>query len=331
MKKQKINQFLLTIFLAIGFVTTQSSAGHSSATLSQSNDHQSFQHFLRSTRPNYLVNRRLGTLQVIYQPTNSYAYLESITRQSHLFEMLADQINNSGLILPSNLSLILAECGTANAFYNPNQRSITICYEFILNAKKDFEKLFKNKSSVETATSALYATIFAFYHELGHALIDILKLPTVGEEEGVVDEFAAIILLDASNISGNDDKFLTEVVFNGAIWFGSQPQGAFWDEHPSGDKRFFNLLCLMYGSNPQKYRPMMSEIVNVIQNEQNVNPEELSRRAKLCEQEYPKKLESWTKLLMPHFSRAQGGWGQSRNNPPYVPPSNNGRNRERIW
>lgn len=284
-----------------------------------------------------MAYRQAGQFQLIYQPTTSYPELEKALRKYHLFEIIIHQLNTSGLILPVNLPVILRECDQVNAFYDPVEKNITMCYEFILGANKDFEKIAEDERE-ETGESAVYATIFAFYHELGHALIDILKLPTVGEEEGAVDEFAAIILLNtnnkASNHSSNESEdFQAQIVLNGAIWFGIQPQGPFWDEHPAGDKRFFNLLCLIYGSNPDKYRPIIATVFKHILANENAEPEQLQRRGSMCEQEYPKKLESWTKLLIPHFARSSGGWGRSRvkSPSPYVPPSNNGRNPGRVW
>lgn len=278
-----------------------------------------------------LARRQVGIFQLIYNPTPSYPELEKALRKSRLFESIVNDLNQSRLVLPVNLSIILDECKEVNAFYQPANKSITVCYEFILGAKRDFEKVAKYGEQ-EATKSALYATIFAFYHELGHALIDILQLPTVGEEEGAVDEFAAIILLNG-NDSGDAEDVRTEVVLNGAIWFGSQPQGPFWDEHPPGDKRFFNLVCLIYGSNPQVYQPVMKSIFEVLVNNNNENLEQLQRRGELCQKEYPKKFDSWRKLLIPHFARGQGGWGKGSSFYPNRPsaPVNNNQNGGRVW
>ncbi|MCB9270422.1 MAG: hypothetical protein H6561_12805 [Lewinellaceae bacterium] len=36
---------------------------------------------------------------------------------------------------------------------------------------------------------------FTLYHEVGHALIEVLQLPTVGRQEDVVDEFALYVCM----------------------------------------------------------------------------------------------------------------------------------------
>ena len=42
---------------------------------------------------------------------------------------------------------------------------------------------------------------FMAYHEIGHALIDILSLPAVGREESVADQFAAYMVIDHDYVS----------------------------------------------------------------------------------------------------------------------------------
>ncbi len=268
--------------------------------------------------------KRVGRFKVIYQPSanSSHQKLQTALQESRLFDGIIKGLNDSQLVLRVDLPVILQDCGQVNAFYNPQQHTITICHEFIFSAASDFERITESPPR-EALEKALYATIFAFFHELGHALIDVLELPTVGQEEDAVDEFAAIIFLNS------DTPETAEIVLNGAIWFGSQPQGPFWDEHPPSDKRFFNLLCLVYGSNPQKYAPIIEAVFKATMENQAVEPEALQRRAALCEQEYPKKLASWNKLLLPHFAQGHGGWRRSSGAVTPPPPSNRGRRR--VW
>jgi Putative metallopeptidase len=54
-------------------------------------------------------------------------------------------------------------------------------------------------------------------------------------------------------------------------------------------KRFFNIVCWVYGQNPEKYSPMVK---------QGVLPEE---RAVRCEDEYRQLAKSWSTLLAPYL------------------------------
>src|SRR6185295_2240523 len=48
----------------------------------------------------------------------------------------------------------------------------------------------------EVGGKAIAAMVFVFYHELGHALIDIYDLPVTGREEDAVDQLATVMLLE---------------------------------------------------------------------------------------------------------------------------------------
>lgn len=88
-----------------------------------------------------------------------------------------------------------------------------------------------------------------FYHEFGHALIDVLGLPVFGQEEDAAD-VASILMIDAfyeeeaAQALAYDTAFgfLGEASFAGDI--------AYWDVHGPDEQRFYNTVCLFYGANP---------------------------------------------------------------------------------
>jgi Putative metallopeptidase len=91
-------------------------------------------------------------------------------------------------------------------------------------------------------------TLFVFYHEMGHALVDVLRLPITGKEEDAVDQLSTLILAESDDQGEGEDAAL-----NGAIWFfltGSEneiTESAFADEHSLGQQRFYNIACWVYG------------------------------------------------------------------------------------
>jgi hypothetical protein len=258
---------------------------------------------------------RLGKFEVFYNrsPERFHQALQQGLQESGLFEILAAALNNSGLVMRTDILISFQDCGEANAFYDPEpqNRQIVMCYELITQMTEDFAKL--NKSSLEAALlDAIYASIFVFYHELGHALIDVLELPVVGKEEDAVDQFSAIILLN----SGTDDLD-KKTILNAAAWFGIKPKIPAWDEHAPNDVRFYYLVCLVYGSDPKEYKPLTK-----------VLPPD---RANRCPREYEKIAASWSKLLLPHFAEANIPWGRQtpRQSSPNRPGVNG--NRHTIW
>lgn len=91
---------------------------------------------------------------------------------------------NSTLTIPKSVGLTYRECKQANAFYAGN--SIVMCYELVDTFYKTFEK--DGLKGAELDQSVDNAVTFAFYHELGHALVSVLDLPITGKEEDAVDQ-----------------------------------------------------------------------------------------------------------------------------------------------
>jgi len=144
------------------------------------------------------------------------------------------------------------------------------------------------KSEDELGNAVIGATMFSFYHEAGHGFINLLDLPAVGREEDSVDQLATLTLI-AMGDQG------VAMAMSGAYWFQLQAkagghQTPFWDEHGFDGQRFYNIMCLIYGSNPGKYGQFVSS---------GALPED---RAKRCPDEYTKINRAWEKLLSPYVT-----------------------------
>jgi hypothetical protein len=193
---------------------------------------------------------------------------------------------NETIALPYDVFLNFDICGEPNAFYDPATKEITMCYEFI----EEFERVFKQISKDEAEISGMVdgAVAVFFFHELGHCLIDVWELPATGREEDAVDQLATVILLD-----GTPEGEL--MVLSAAIFFsvvsGEQDERelAFWDEHSLDQQRFYDMLCLTYGSNPTKNKQLIGGF--------GLPPE----RAQRCPAEYKRIDQSWGKLLTPYI------------------------------
>ena len=152
--------------------------------------------------------------------------------------------------------------------------------------------------------------VFVFLHELGHALIDQLDLPIVGQEEDAVDEFATIALIafarDEKTTPEDRDAFYG-YAGAGAIAFlelwkaldkqieGKTAKLPFWDEHALELKRVTNIMCLLYGSDPARFKEMADHFTM---------PEDRRNR---CTFDYPRRDGAWTRLLTPHLQPTEGG------------------------
>jgi hypothetical protein len=232
------------------------------------------------------LGAELTGFKVVYNPGRSEGHEEyrKIFQQNHVFEQAAEGLNKT-IRLPTKIDINTLSCNTINAFYDPNGKRIIVCYELLDYFLNMFKPVAKNDS--ELGNAVLGATMFGFFHEVGHGLIHQLDLPAVGREEDSVDQLATLTLIAAGDEG-------VAMALSGAHWFQLQSKGEhttpFWDEHAFDGQRFYNILCLIYGSNPGKYAGFVS------------SGNLPSDRAQRCPDEYQKIHKAWEKLLQPHLT-----------------------------
>ena len=104
---------------------------------------------------------------------------------------------------------------------------------------------------IEEAEDFARSNILAiFYHEFGHALIDILDLPIYGREEDAADN-ASVLLMEWLY----DEASATQMVMDtaDAFWVESWEEAEdlpVWGVHGLSEQRYYNTLCVFYGGNP---------------------------------------------------------------------------------
>ena len=144
-----------------------------------------------------------------------------------------------------------------------------------------------------------------FMHELGHALINELQLPSTGPEEDAVDIFSALKLVDPTMYEADDEEIAAmgreAAIYAALQWYysgmrsnGEQPQGAWQDEHTADLKRFRNSFCVIYGGNPGLFGQIAEGT--------GMQPQTLGR----CEEEFNKQSRAWRTILAPHIR--VGAW-----------------------
>jgi hypothetical protein len=98
---------------------------------------------------------------------------------------------------------------------------------------------------------------FILLHELAHVMIADFEIPIVGPEEGAADYIATAALIRAEefNVERVDRarQFLLATASGLATaWDFSSGAGAdiqYWDTHTLTIQRFYQIICLIYGSN----------------------------------------------------------------------------------
>ena len=138
-------------------------------------------------------------------------------------------------------------------------------------------------------------TLFVLGHEVGHALIREMAIPVIGREEDGADSFSALLALSLG------ETFADQVLINAATgWFYSNRRdrhdgihATFYDEHGMDLQRAYHVVCLMVGSNPDRFRQLADETGI---------PEERQGR---CRDDYNNAAWSWGKVTEPHRRRPE--------------------------
>ncbi len=226
-----------------------------------------------------------GDFKIVYGETQNpkYTQYNELIKNSDSFENLAVFLNEV-FILPQDFPIILKECGFVNAYYDSQGKEIVICDELLESFAQNFSYIVNTKEEVDMAVSG--ATYFVFFHELGHGLINVYNLTYSGKEEDVADQLSSVILTGLGEdgpkaaITGANFFYIT----SSQVGEGSP----FWDEHPLNQQRYYNILCWVYGSNPQKFNYFVGTYGL---------PQE---RATHCQYEYEKMFEFWDAALAPY-------------------------------
>lgn len=193
---------------------------------------------------------------------------------------------NSLFVLPKDISINVQRCGEVNMYWDPVKENIAVCDEMI----EELGHLFADEQDrAAFRQRVLFATSYFMFHEVGHALIQEYGVKALGKQEDIADQIAVLLLL------GNDQ---VETVGAGAAAFGrlamARPKDvpvAFWDEHSLNEQRYYNLLCWVYGSNPDAFASLVSD---------NVLPAE---RAARCPGEYADAVDGFNANFGPHRRR----------------------------
>lgn len=136
-----------------------------------------------------------------------------------------------------------------------------------------------------------------FYHELGHAVIDVEAVPIFGQEEDAADVFSIYLIHSLF-----EEEDAQDLAYDAAFGFWLEAEArleagdevAWWGEHGADEQRFYNTVCLFYGGDPEA-RAEFAEDLGL--------PED---RAEICPEEFDQADASWGAVLDEMFDRGPG-------------------------
>ena len=256
---------------------------------------------------------RTDQVQVVYPEPKEAKHLplRDALQQRRIMELVRALL--SSFRLPRELTLEVKGCdGRVDAYYGDD--TATLCYEYIELIEQHSPKVGtpEGLARVDAMVGAIMDTVL---HEVGHAIFDMLDIPVLGREEDAADFFSAYMLLQFAPDDAH--RLIQGVVF----MLASEARAELEEplrlkklskEHGLPGQRYYNWLCIAYGSNQQIFRDIVSR---------GSLPES---RADNCEDEYDMLQRAFNKLILPHvdnarlrqaIDQARFDWG------PAVPPT----------
>ena len=239
---------------------------------------------------------RAGQVDIQYVPpkSNSLKPVYDYLRESRGLERVQETL--AGLKLPRRLLIKAEGCnGESKAWYDGSD--VTICYEFV-------DDIWKNAATDTTANGlAPIDTVIGPFldvvlHETAHAVFHILRIPLFGREEDAADQLSAYLMLQTDKpaarrlILGNAYQYKADLKPGGP----APALKSFADVHGTPVQRFFNVLCIAYGADPELFKDLT---------EKDYLPKD---RAEGCVDEYRQVDYAFGKLIGPHLDtkRAAG-------------------------
>jgi len=190
------------------------------------------------------------------------------------------------LQLPRKLRVRTKVCNAVNAFYDPDEWSVNICYEWI----DATERMAPREVSPEGFTRQeviVGGFIGVVLHEMGHAVNDMLHIPVLGREEDAADQIAAFIMTQfGKEVARNAVKGMAYVW----LTFARQDRAAYWDVHSTPGQRFYNFLCIGYGGDPETFKDLVDKWLS-------------KDRVASCAHEYQQVRNAFIKTILPHIDQ----------------------------
>jgi hypothetical protein len=238
-----------------------------------------------------MAANRSDRIRVEYVPPKDSAHrpIYDAIRSQRALEKVQQIL--SPLRLPRILRMKVEGCdGVSNAWYD--EGAITVCYEYL-------DELWKNIPEQPTAAglapidALIGPFVDVFLHEAAHAVFDILQVPLFGREEDAADQFSAYIMLRFGKVEARRLILGSAYQYKGDLGAKtvSLDLKKFSDEHGTPAQRFFNLLCIAYGSDNKLFADFVDK---------GYLPKD---RAEGCEGEYQQVAHAISRLIAPHVDK----------------------------
>ncbi len=198
---------------------------------------------------------------------------------------------NKNLVLPEKLQILFQD--KDGPLYDRKQKVIFFSYNFVEETRISYLENGFCKTDEEALAEAVDAAEFIFLHEFTHAIIDILQLPILAPEEDIADGLASIL---AEVVLDSPELALAAAGSLHSLKHSEPKESAYWSRHSLDETRYYRILGLAYGSNPERVGPMIRERA--------LAPEQWwKERADSYAKDFEKLRTNWHRVLQPHRAK----------------------------
>jgi hypothetical protein len=192
----------------------------------------------------------------------------------------------SPLKLPRTLRVHTKPCGVVNAFYDPSEWTVNICYEWI-DASEQMAPQATSPEGFTRQEVIVGSFVGVVLHEMGHAVNDMYQIPVLGREEDTADQVAGFVMQQFGK-----DVARTAIKGMAYVWltFARQSNPAYWDVHSTPGQRFYNFLCIGYGGDPATFKDQVDKWLS-------------KDRVESCPHEYQQVKNAFVKTILPHVDQ----------------------------
>jgi len=196
---------------------------------------------------------KLDQIDIAYVEPKDPAYLAIYQdlKDRHILEQLKDFL--SPLRLPDPVLIQAEQCDAGERPYQ-SRGPVTICYEYVAKLNALATKIPADGATPRgvTRNEALTGAFAqAVLHEMSRVVFDQQKTPVWGREEDAADKLAAFLMLQFDEKTAH--KLMNGAAFffeaSDRTWTGSD----FSDVRSTEAQRFYNYLCIAYGSNQRAF------------------------------------------------------------------------------
>jgi hypothetical protein len=168
----------------------------------------------------------------------------------------------------------------------------TICYEYV-HLIEQYAPKDKTALGISRADVIAGAFVLVSLHEVANAVFQVLDIPVWGRLHDAADKLAAFVMLEFGKNTTCCSKSLAWRTLTGTASFFEASKRSwtgtdFSDTDSPEQQRYYNFLCMAYGSDPDLFKDF-------------VKPTLLkTRRAERCFREFDQVSEAWTQTIKKH-------------------------------